>query len=1625
MAKTFRGEGLQWGGCAMALRAEQLKTDLIDMILSRVHERLDANRAEQADRFVRQFFANVPSDDLLHESADNLYGAALALFGFVQKRATGEAKVRVYNPRLEEQGWKSSHTIVEIINDDMPFLVDSVTAKLNRIDAEVHLIIHPVVTLERNARGELTVLHGAETAAEGARHESVMHVQISEQPAERHEEIAGGLLKVLSDVRASIEDWPAMRERCREVIAQLESKPPPVAESEVAVGLAFLKWLDDDHFTYLGYREYSFEGRGNQAVTRVPAEGGMGVLRDPAVSVFAGLRNLGKLPPEVRAFVKQPHLLRITKANRRSSVHRPVHMDTIAVKKFDSKGKVTGERLFLGLFTSGAYSCSPREIPLLHKKVERIVERAGFAPRSHDGKALMHILDSYPRDELFQISEDELFETAMGILHLQERQRVALFLRRDPFERFVSALVFVPRDRFDTNLRRKIQGILAQAFEGEVSAYYTHLTDEALARLHVMITTAQGAVPEIAPQALEEKLTEAARSWVDQLEEALIEARGEEQGIRSLRRFARAFPASYQDHFNPQATVFDIERIEEALETGSLAMNLYRPIEAGEHQLRFKIYLAGDPVPLSDVLPMLENMGLKVIGEVPYDVRPANYGGEVWIHDFETVTEDGSAVDLGAVKDAFHDAFARVWTGEMENDGFNKLVLAAGLKAPEVKILRAYCKYLRQAQIPFSQSYMEETLKANAAITRRLVDLFVKRFDPAQAADSAETTKALVGEIRELLDQVSNLDEDRIIRRFLNIVEATLRTNFFQPAEGGGEKSYISFKLDSRNIDELPLPRPFREIFVYSPRTEGVHLRFGKVARGGLRWSDRREDFRTEILGLVKAQQVKNAVIVPVGSKGGFVVKRPPAPDAGREAFLDEGIACYKIFIRGLLDITDNLKAGDVVPPPDVVRRDAADPYLVVAADKGTATFSDIANGVSVDYGFWLDDAFASGGSAGYDHKKMGITARGAWESVKRHFRELGKDIQNEDFTCIGVGDMAGDVFGNGMLLSKHIKLVGAFNHMHIFVDPDPDPAKSWTERMRLFELPRSAWSDYDAKLISKGGGVFDRKAKSLKVTPQMKRLFGLEQDQVTPSELIAAILKSEAELLWFGGIGTYVKASHETNADAGDRANDALRVNAKQLRAKVIGEGANLGMTQKARIEFNFNNGHCNIDNSAGVDCSDHEVNIKILLGDIEAAGDMTRKQRDQLLVKMTDEVAELVLRDNYLQSQAITVTHKLGAHLIDRTARFMRALERAGQLDRAVENLPDDETVSERQKQGLGFARPEISVLQSYAKIVLYDEILSSGLPDDPYMDRDLVNYFPSPLRKTYRKQIGGHRLRREITATVATNEIVNRVGLTFVHEVKEKTGMPAEDIARAYIISREIFGITGLWREIEELDNKVPANVQSAMLIECGRLVERETVWFLRESSHPMDITGEIEAYASGVEALWGILEGLLSDAERELMAKRASGFMEQGATEALARRIASLPLLAPACDVVRIAGSVGQPVEQAAKAYFGIGARFGFDWLRRAAGLLPTDTAWDKLAVTAVIDDLFGHQSELTQRVLRNAGNGAAESVIDEWAEARRPLVARTQQLLAELQAMGTPDFAMLAVANRQLKSMVGN
>ncbi|MBL8706965.1 MAG: NAD-glutamate dehydrogenase, partial [Rhodospirillales bacterium] len=1566
-------------------------------------------------------------------------GAAMALWNFAQVRPAGAAKLRAYNPTMAEHGWRSRHSIVEIVNDDMPFLVDSVTTELNRLGLQVHLVVHPILHVTRDAEGRLVEL--APAGAPQGQAESMMRVEVNEQTTpEQLAAIQANLARVLGDVRLAVRDWKAMREKLRSIVQALKADPPPVPEEEFSEALAFLQWLDDDHYTYLGFREYRFAGTGADAHLEIVAGTPMGVLSDAERRVFDDRRNFGQLGDEIVRYMLSPQLLTVAKANRRSTVHRPVHMDTIGIKQIAKDGTVTGEWRFVGLFTSVAYNLSPRAIPLLRQKVERVLKTAGFPPQSHDGKALAHILDAYPRDDMFQISVPELAEISRGILHLQERQRIALFVRRDAFERYVSCLIYVPRDRLSTDLRVRLLDIIAKAYGGSVATFYTHMTDEPLARLHVIIRTKRGEVPQVDVAELEARLIEAGRTWADRLRQSLHDRFKDGEGVRLYDRYAEAFPVSYRERFDAGIAIEDILLLEDAAKDDGLALTLYRPIEAAPDELGFKIVHRGTPLALSDVLPVLEHMGVRAISEMPYRVAPDKGGEVLWIHDFAlAMAPQGGGprgdVVLSQVRDVFHDVFAKVWRGALENDGFNRLVLLAGLDAAGIVVLRAYAKYLRQAAFTFSQSYIEQTFATHPKVARLLVELFAARFDPGFAGkdDRNAAEKGIAIEIEHALDAVTNLDEDRILRRYVNLIGATQRTNHYQRSEKGKRKAYLSLKLDSRAIEELPLPRPLVEVFVYSPRVEAIHLRGGRVARGGIRWSDRREDFRTEILGLMKAQMVKNAVIVPVGSKGGFVVKRPPAA-GGREAYLAEGIECYKILMRGLLDITDSYIPGAIRAPESVVRRDQEDPYLVVAADKGTATFSDIANGVSQDYKFWLDDAFASGGSAGYDHKKMGITARGAWESVKRHFRELGRDTQAQDFTAVGVGDMSGDVFGNGMLLSKHIRLLAAFDHRHIFLDPAPDAAASWAERKRLFDLPRSSWADYDKKLISPGGGVFERSLKTIKLTPEIKAALDVAQDSMTPAELMKAILVAPADLLFFGGIGTYVKAKAESNAEVGDRANDAIRIDAGQVRAKVIGEGANLGVTQRGRIEYGLLGGRGNtdaVDNSAGVDTSDHEVNIKILLGDIVAAGDMTTKQRNQLLESMTDEVAYLVLRDNYEQSQILSIQELQGAGGIDQHGAMMRDLERAGRLDRAIEFLPDDEALAQRLAQGKGLTRPEMAVLLAYSKMALYDALLPSDLPDDKLLEADLVGYFPKQLGEKFRAEIGQHRLRREIIATVVTNAMINRVGSSFVSQLTSDTGRTAPDVARAYLVARQVLHLNRRWDAVEALDGKAPAAAQYALFAEIGRAAERATRWVLSAVQPPLVLADNVHRFGAAARAVGDGLDTLLSAEGRAELKRRTDQFKELGAPAEIAADIAALDPLVSSFDIARIAETgTALPIDRAGTLYFAVGARFGLDWLRAAAAAAVAGGRWSKLAFRSLLDEIDSIQCSLAASVIaaqESAGAGAdgdPAAAIEAWVQTRQAPVKRADDVIADIKATGRLDLAMLAVAARQLRALAG-
>ncbi len=1601
--------------------AAQIK-EIIDPVVSVVTDKLKDDERTAVEEFVRQYYGGTAAEDLVEWEVMDLYGAALAHWNFAKQRNPGEPKIRVYNPQVEEHGWQSTHTIVEIVTDDMPFLVDSVRMALNRQGLTVHFLIHPVMRLRRDDSGRAIAPVALDGEKGDAITEAVMHIEVDRQTEkEVIGEIIDGIQSVLTDVRAAVTDWKPMRGKLAAILDELDKSPPILDKDEIKEAREFLEWLDDNHFTYLGYREYELAVRNGEDVLATVPNSGLGVLRNKKGG--AESKSFSSLPPEVRQLAREPRLLIITKGNSRSTVHRPGYLDYIGVKRFNDKGEPIGERRFIGLYTSAAYNRSPRFIPLLSDKVHRILAKAGYPENSHAGKALTNILDTFPRDELFQIAEEEVYQTAMGILHLQERQRIRLFVHRDRYGRFFTCLVFVPRERFNTQVRLSIQSILVQAFKADGLEFNVQLSESVLARLHFVLHVSPGAKPEFDLEEIESRLRQVTRSWSDDLYDELLEHFGEERGTRLHRRYGDAFRADYRENYDARIAVRDAEKIETLVDDDDLAMSLYRPLEAPDNVVRFKLFHPGSPISLSDALPMLENMGLKVVDERPSKIKRAN-SARIWMHDFGMHHTEEPGFDFDQVRDIFQDAFAHIWRNKVENDGFNHLVLRAKLTWREIVILRAYCKYLRQAGIAFSQSYMERTLAVNSTIARKLVKLFHVCFDPGYDGDRKKDAAQLVVEIQEDLDAVTNLDEDRILRSFLGLIQATLRTNYYQKTEAGEDKDYVSFKFDPSSIPELPEPRPMFEIFVYSPRVEGVHLRGGPVARGGLRWSDRREDFRTEVLGLVKAQMVKNAVIVPVGSKGGFVPKQLPSGD--REAILAEGVACYKTFIRGLLDITDNLVANEVKPPKEVVRQDGDDPYLVVAADKGTATFSDIANGIAKEYGFWLGDAFASGGSQGYDHKGMGITARGAWESVKRHFRELGVNIQTTDFEVIGIGDMGGDVFGNGMLLSEHIRLIGAFNHMHIFLDPNPDSAKSFKERKRLFEKPRSSWEDYDKNLISKGGGVYSRAAKSVELSEEVREALGIEYKSLTPNELIRAMLKAPVDLLWNGGIGTYVKSSEQHNDAVGDRANDGVRINASELRCKVVGEGGNLGFTQLGRIEYASNGGRVftdAIDNSAGVDCSDHEVNIKILLNKVVEEGDITEKQRNTLLAEMTDEVAELVLRNNYLQTQALSLANAQSASLLEVHSRLIRRLERDGELAREIEYLPGNEEIQERMKVDKGLTTPELSVLIAYVKIGLFQDLLASNLPRDDYLVSELEDYFPDPLQKRYKDRMPAHRLAAEIISTVVANEVVNRSGITYVFRLGEETGAEAADVSRAYLVAREIFGMKRVWDAIESLDNKVPAQSQILMLLEGRKLLERASRWLLRKRRSGFHIAATCRHFSAGIEQLAEALPKLVMAQTRKAMEKQGKKLVNADVPLALAKRIAIFNELYSALDIVEVSKAVGVGVEQVAAVYFALGAKLDLHWMRDQIVALPRENRWQALARAALRDDLYDQEATLTADVLRvESKSKDAEARISAWMQANAVAVNRCRQILSDLRASGTPDFAMLSVAMREIRSL---
>ncbi|GGU72527.1 NAD-glutamate dehydrogenase [Streptomyces filipinensis] len=1602
----------------------------------------DTPDSESVLAFLQRYYLHTAPEDLTGRDPVDVFGAAVSHYRLAENRPQGTANVRVHTPTVEENGWTCSHSVVEVVTDDMPFLVDSVTNELTRRGRGIHVVVHPQFVVRRDLTGKLIEVLPTPPGGElphDAHFESWIHVEIDRETDRADlKQITADLLRVLSDVREAVEDWEKMRDAATRIADGMRSEPLPadLPAPEAEEARELLRWLADDHFTFLGYREYQL--RDDDTLAAV-AGTGLGILRsDPHHAEdeqHPVSPSFERLPADARAKAREHKLLVLTKANSRATVHRPSYLDYIGVKKFDADGNVVGERRFLGLFSSAAYTESVRRVPVIRRKVDEVLERAGFSPHSHDGRDLLQILETYPRDELFQTPVAELQSIVTSVLYLQERRRLRLYLRQDEYGRYYSALVYLPRDRYTTGVRLRIIDILKEELGGVSVDFTAWNTESILSRLHFVVRVPPGTeLPELSDadkDRIEARLVEAARSWADAFAEALTAECGEERAAEVLRRYNNAFPEGYKADHTPRAAVADLVHLEQLSEDKTFSLSLYEPVGAGPEERRFKIYQKGGTVSLSKVLPVLSRLGVEVTDERPYELRCVDRT-TAWIYDFglRIPRAAGGGEYLGDdARERFQEAFAATWTGKAENDGFNALVLSAGLTWRQAMVLRAYAKYLRQAGSTFSQDYMEDTLRNNVHTTRLLVSLFEARMSPDRQKAGLEITDALLEELDAALDQVASLDEDRILRSFLTVIKATLRTNFFQEAAAGTPHDYVSMKFDPQAIPDLPAPRPAYEIWVYSPRVEGVHLRFGKVARGGLRWSDRREDFRTEILGLVKAQMVKNTVIVPVGAKGGFVAKQLPDPAQDRDAWLAEGIASYKTFISALLDITDNMVAGEVVPPQDVVRHDGDDTYLVVAADKGTATFSDIANGVAEKYNFWLGDAFASGGSAGYDHKGMGITARGAWESVKRHFRELGVDTQSQDFTVVGIGDMSGDVFGNGMLLSEHIRLVAAFDHRHIFIDPTPVAETSYAERRRLFELSRSSWADYNTELLSAGGGIFPRTAKSIPVNAHIREALGIEDKvtKMTPADLMKAILQSPVDLLWNGGIGTYVKASVESNADVGDKANDAIRVDGKDLRVKVVGEGGNLGLTQLGRIEFAMHGGKINtdaIDNSAGVDTSDHEVNIKILLNGLVADGDMTVKQRNKILAEMTDEVGALVLRNNYAQNTALANALFQAKDMLHAQQRFLRHLVREGHLDRALEFLPTDRQIRERLGQGQGLTSPETAVVLAYTKITVAEELLATTLPDDPYLRGLLHAYFPTALRERFADAIDNHPLRREITTTVLVNDTVNTGGTTYLHRLREETGASLEEIVRAQTAARAIFCSAPVWDAVEGLDNRVDAAVQTRIRLHSRRLVERGTRWLLNNRPQPLELAETVEFFAERVERVWQELPKLLRGADLEWYQHVYDELSAAGVPDELATRVAGFSSAFPALDIVSVSDRMAKEPLDVAEVYYDLADRLSITQLMDRIIELPRNDRWQSMARASIREDLYAAHAALTADVLA-VGNGTStpEQRFKAWEQKNAPILSRARTTLEEIRGSETFDLANLSVAMRTMRTLL--
>ncbi len=1599
-----------------------VKQTAIEQVKQRLVARMPQHQAEQASRLSEQYYGQSIAREIAADSYEHLYGALLCLWNSIQIRDPQTPLVQVYNPNTEDQGWHTSHTVIEILTTDMPFLLASVCMELTRLDLNIHKMTHPVFQVRRDTNGQLLEILNPGQQHPEARAEAFMRIEIDHQTDNKAlQQIIDALKRVLNDVRRAVEDWSKMTQTLARVIDTCRAATLPLPSEEVSESLAFLSWILEDNFLFLGYRYYQIEHNDPHTLLRIVHNSGLGTFRETRQQP----REAIELSPRLTKLALTPQLLVLTKSTSRSTVQRPAHLDYVGIKQFDTQGQVIGEWRFFGLYSSQAYSTPVTEVPLLRHKVAQIWKHSGLTLASHNGKALRHIINHYPRDEMLQAAQEQLTRSVFGILECQERRSLRVFLRPDSYGRFITALVYVSRDHYNTELRLKMQQILQEEFDGQSIEFNVQLSDHVLAQIQFTVHTPNVLERSWNPLQIEARMIAAMLSWNDNLHQRLIEQLGEARGNSLMHRYSSAFPAAYPEDVSPQGAVADILRLDSLNENQFLSTYLYRPL-ADFDCLHFRVFGQGPLAALSDVLPILEHMGVKVLAASPYSLKPKEVQG-CWILDFRIAVNHGFNPDDRQLHEQFQETFVRSYRGEIENDGFNSLVLAAGVGWRQVILLRALCKYLLQLRLPFSQSYMQETLASNAAITCLLVELFEQRFDPAHNPKRQARVATIVAQIEAALDGVENLDQDRILRHFLSLLQAMLRTNYYQVDANGQGKAYLSFKLRPELIPAVPQPRPMYEIFVYAPWVEGVHMRGGKVARGGLRWSDRKEDFRTEVLGLLKAQMVKNAVIVPVGAKGGFVAKQLPI-EGDRDAIQAEVIRSYRTFICGLLDITDNLVEGALIAPTQVLCHDDDDPYLVVAADKGTATFSDIANALAADYGFWLGDAFASGGSQGYDHKKMGITARGGWESVKRLFRERGLDTQTSDFSVVGIGDMAGDVFGNGMLLSEHIQLLAAFNHQHIFIDPTPNAGSSYLERQRLFALPRSSWSDYDPSLISAGGGVFNRSAKSIPVSVEARQALGISATALPPSELIQALLRAPVALLWNGGIGTYVKASKETHEQVGDRANDSLRIDANELRAEVVGEGGNLGLTQQARIEFSRLGHLINtdaIDNSGGVDSSDHEVNIKILVDAAVNSGDLTLKHRNQLLASMTDEVTQLVLKHNQLQSHILSLCVHQAPRLLHDHRHLVNTLEQEGRLKRKLEHLPDEASFKELGKSGLGLTRPEIAVLLSYSKLRLFDQLMQEQAVTDPYLAQLLPEYFPKPLRTRFATELTQHPLRAEIICTQLTNQVGNRMGDTFCHYVQQETRSSMLDIIRAYSIAKQLLGVEALWNKLDALALSVDDALQRQLYIEVQDRLEQSTLWLLSKHPGALQIAPLIDRYQSGMDALNISLAKVLDSSGQQIRKARIEHYSEQGLSTELAQSVVALSYLYQGLDVIWVAQRQQQSVEHAAEVYYALDTLLQLPWLRQQVNQLPETDLWQRKARAALANELDKLLAAITARLLAETqADAALPERLQQWQKFNEITLRRCQKTLLELEihSVSELNLAMLSVAVREISAL---